>query len=639
MKKLVCLLIMIVFCHYLSAQDYEPVKLKYPHESAVFLDNRSMLDIAVEGDSLRIRCVVDEEVLYLKNQTDVYGGKKVFGSHFADVTSIEAKTLVREGNKYRVEKVSDFKKNSNARGSVFYDDSYFYAFDFPSVAADNRTILHYEVNYKDSRLLPVHFFQGYVPCVNSSFTIKAPADLEIFFKVLHDEKNAIQFTKSQKGKFVYYTWMGRDVEAMKFETGGPSYNYYSPQLVYFIKSYQGKSKRHTVLPDLNALHEWYKTFIKDLNKKPSQELQELVASLKAGSKSELDLVKRVFYWAQDNIEYIAFEQGMRGFVPHDGSYTLEKRYGDCKDMANLIVSMLDVAGVKSYHTWVGSRDLPYRYSDFSSPIVDNHMIATYISSDGTYYFLDATSDYTAFGFPSSMIQGKEAFISKGDKFEVYDIPVIAKEKSVMRDSMSLELLNNEIIGKGKTTLIGFPKAFGSSELDRSGTADVKKYVTKLIGKGSNKFFLDNYAVADLRNQDRPVTIDYNFRISDYFQKLGDEIYFNLNLSKDYFNSFINTDTRKTPLEIDYAYLKEEIIDLKIPDGFDVEYIPENFTYNGKFLGCDLSYAKAANGRVTLKRKFYLDSILIKPEDFKSWNDDIRNLSNSYKESIIFKRKP
>ena len=101
-------------------------------------------------------------------------------------------------------------------------------------------------------------------------------------------------------------------------------------------------------------------------------------------------------------------------------------------MANLIVNMLKLAGVKAYHTWIGTRDLPYKYSKVPTPLVDNHMIATYISADKQYYFLDATSDHTPFGLPSSMIQGKEALIGLDPThYEVKMIPEIAKEKNVM----------------------------------------------------------------------------------------------------------------------------------------------------------------------------------------------------------------
>jgi hypothetical protein len=640
MKRTLLLLLATIYLIELQGQDLESVKTKFPHETAVYLENNSLVEIRVEGDSIRVQNTVDEQILHLKDQSEFYGNKKVYGSHFSEVSKIEAQTHIRENNKYRSEKVSNFKKNSNVGGSVFYDDSYFYAFDFPSVAANNKTQLHYEIQYKDCRLLPVHFFQGFVPSVNSTFTIKAPVDVEIFFKLLHDDQNSIQFKKTQKGKFFFYEWIGRDLGSMKFETGSPSYSYYSPQLVYFIKSYQGKTRRHDVLPDLKALHSWYQTFVSGLNQNPTEDLKEVVLKMKADNPSELELVKKVFYWAQDNIEYIAFEQGMRGFIPHDASYTFEKRYGDCKDMANLIVGMLHIAGVKSFHTWVGSRDLPYKYSEFSSPIVDNHMIATYIAAGGEYYFLDATSDYTPFGFPSSMIQGKEAFIAKSpDSFEIKNIPVIGKEKNVMTDSMSLSLIGNEIVGKGRTTLTGFPKSFGSAELDRAVSAEVRKQVTKIIGKGSNKFFLDNFRIADVHDQDKSVKIEYDFRISDYFQNVADELYLNLNLSKDYFNNFINASIRKTPLEIDYTYVKDEVIELEIPNGFEVEYIPENFSYSGKFLGCDFSYEKSANTKISFKRRFYIDSLLINPADFKAWNDDITSLSNSYKESIIFKRKP
>ncbi|HEY0769140.1 MAG TPA: hypothetical protein VGD31_02315, partial [Sphingobacteriaceae bacterium] len=233
----------------------------------------------------------------------------------------------------------------------------------------------------------------------------------------------------------------------------------------------------------------------------------------------------------------------------------------------------------------------------------------------------------------------EAFISKdASTFEVRQIPILKKEENVMRDSMSLHLVNNEIVGKGKTSLTGFPKTFSSAELDRAGTNDIKRFVATLIGKGSNKFFLDQFKLSELHNQDKPVEVFYDFRISDYFQKSGNEIYLNLNLSKDYFNYFINPETRKTPLEIDYTYLKEEVIVLTIPEGFELEYVPEDYSYSGKFIGCKLLYDRGVNGKIILKKQFYLDSILITPADFQSWNDDIRNVSTNYKEAIILKRK-
>ena len=277
----------------------------------------------------------------------------------------------------------------------------------------------------------------------------------------------------------------------------------------------------------------------------------IINNIKGKCSSDIEVVKGVFYWVQENIQYVAFEQGMRGLIPHSGSYVCEKRYGDCKDMANLIVNMLRLAGIKGYHAWIGTRDLPYLYSRIPTPLVDNHMIAVYIGGDNRYYYLDATSDHTPFGLPSSMIQGKETLIGIDEnKYEVKTIPEISKERNVMVDSVAIQLDGDQIVGKGMTSLGGYPKVFGSYALDRAGTDEIKRSVTRLIGKGSNKFYLDDYSLAGVSNRDVRTTIDYSFRIGDYFQKIGDELYVNLNLNKDHYNDFINVAARISPKERD-----------------------------------------------------------------------------------------
>jgi hypothetical protein len=306
-------------------------------------------------------------------------------------------------------------------------------------------------------------------------------------------------------------------------------------------------------------------------------------------------------------------------------------------MANLIVTMLHIANIKAYHTWIGTRDLPYKYSEVPTPMVDNHMIATYIDNKQRYYFLDATSDHTAFGLPSSMIQGKEALIGfDKNKYEVRLVPEMNKEINAMNDSIAIRLDGNQITGKGTTSISGYAKVFGGYELERSEKDDVKKYVTKLIGKGSNKFYLDGYKLANLENRDEPTRIDYTFRIGDYFQTIGDELYINLHLKKDYYNSFIDK-SRVAPVEISYKYVENDYCEFTIPEGYEVEYLPSNVKVNGDLIGMETSY-KRDNNKIILTKKFYIDRLLVSPGDFEKWNTTIKELSEVYKESIILKKK-
>src|SRR5690606_15610032 len=140
MKKSILLwlkvtLIVIPSAYAQDAELWQSLKSRYPDEPAVFIERSEELSLSVEGDSLRIVNDVKEDMMHLKEQTEAYSGRKVYGSHFSHVADIKAKTLVWDKNRYREIGVSDFKKNSDRDRGIFYDDSYYYTFDFPSVAS------------------------------------------------------------------------------------------------------------------------------------------------------------------------------------------------------------------------------------------------------------------------------------------------------------------------------------------------------------------------------------------------------------------------------------------------------------------------------------------------------------------------
>ncbi|HEX5168332.1 MAG TPA: hypothetical protein VFW11_04115, partial [Cyclobacteriaceae bacterium] len=215
-------------------------------------------------------------------------------------------------------------------------------------------------------------------------------------------------------------------------------------------------------------------------------------------------------------------------------------------------------------------------------------------------------------------------------------PEIDKEKNLMTDSVMLTIKENELIGKGQATLHGYAKVFSAYRLDRAEKDDTKQYVTQLMGKGSNKFYLDDYSIENLDNRDKATQINYAFRIGDYFQKIGNEIYVNLNLNKDHYNHYL-TSSRSTPWETDYKYVKKEFCTLEIPDGYEVDYIPSNTKYDGKSIGIDVTY-ETIGQKIVMHKTFYIDFLLMNPDQFSEWNESVKHISEVYKEAIILKKK-
>jgi len=621
-----------------STAVFEEMKKKHPDEPTVYLERSEVIRVLIEGDSLLVTSEKSESMLHLKEQTDQFSSRKVYGSHFSQIKNLKAKTLVVENGKYKPVVVSKFTRNSDRQDGIFFDDSYYYAFDFPSIAPGSIAQLQYEESIRDARFISGFMFASYLRQEKATFTIKADKGVEFFFTILNDPDHKIRFSKTEKGKTITYQWTQENIPSIQSEQKSPAIRYFAPHLVCYVKSYQTKTKKQDVLPDIGALHHWYQTLVSDVNRNTSPELLKIIDEIKRESKTEDELRRNIFYWVQDNIHYIAFEQGMRGLIPNSGSYTIEKRYGDCKDMANLIVNMYQLAGLKAYHTWIGTREIPYRFTDFPTPVVDNHMIATYIDADGKYYFLDGTSNYTPFDFPSAMIQGKEALIATGsDSYKIQEVPVVTGERSVMTDSISIQLQGNEIKGSGRCSLSGYHKIFAGYQLDVTDDNEVKLNVAKLISKGSNKLVLNSYAINNNTNREKPTSITYQFTLQDYFQQVGDELYINLNMNKDWYNQFINTDLRKYPIETDYKYIKHEYTEMTIPPGYQVDFIPPDASYSGTLLGYDLSYKKEG-AKIILSKKTYVNYLLLNPTDFPLWNEEVKRLSKVYKESIILKKK-
>ncbi|HEX8059431.1 MAG TPA: DUF3857 domain-containing protein [Cyclobacteriaceae bacterium] len=616
---------------------YKTLNQKFPGEPAVYVERSEVLNLVLEGDSVRAWSDLTQDMLHLKDQTDMFADKKIYGSSFTEIKDIKAKTLVWDKSRYKEMSVTSFKRNDSQSSGIFYDDSYYYSFDFPSVASQSRTLLQYREDIKDIKFISGYMMQSNLPHALSQYTIKASKGIEVSYKILNDRNNKIAFQKTEKGGFVYYTWTAKDLPSIEFDSKAPALSYFAPYVECHVKSYTTRKGTVRVLSDLGDLHSWYTGFTKNLNSAPSPELDAVVKDIKAKSKTEIDIVKGVFYWVQDNIKYIAFEQGMRGLIPHPASYVCEKRYGDCKDMANLIVSMLHMAGVNNaYRTWIGTRDLPFKYSEFPTPIVDNHMIATYVSPRGEYIFLDGTGNYTKVGLPSSMIQGKEAFISFGDKYEVKVVPEISAEENYSLDSVKVKLDGNKLTGSGNLKYFGYQKVFSGYDLDRAKDDEVRSAVTKYTGKGSNKFGLQKYEVLDLDNRDVPTKIRYEFSVGDYFQQVGDEVYLNLNLQRDFSNQQFAA-SRTSPFEEEYKFVSDEVTEFAVPTNMSVEYLPENASWDNELFSFNIAYTKLP-GKIVYKKRIKVNTLMVNPDQFKNWNEAVKHLSEAYKETIVLKKK-
>ena len=627
----------LLVLHTANAQTPEEVKQVFPGKDLVFLKFNENLRFFMKDGLPVAESNHEKEIMVLSEKNaSSYSRYKVYHSLYSELTDLDAYTRVPDGDRYKKVKVSDKKTTSSSSNSVFYDDVKETSFDFPALTQNAVEHVEYSQFHKDAHLITPFTLPGTLPVFNAAYTITVPNDIMIRYVVKNDAKGIFQFTMEKKKKETIYKWTVKNEKGTENYGNAPDFRYFVPHIIVYITSFESDKGTQNFLNSLDDLYKWNAGFTKELNTSQDEGLKKIVDSLTAGLHTETETAKQVYRWVQQHIKYVAFEDGLEGFRPRQAAAVCNKRYGDCKDMSSIITQMLRIAGIKAYYTWIGTRNLPYDYSEIPLPIVDNHMISV-ANINNEWIFLDGTDPHARYGLPPASIQNKEALVAINEKeFKVLRVPVTPAEKNMIIDSTFISFTGEGIKGYENVTYTGY---FGEDVYntllyrDEKGARD---YVKTRTGKASNKFILGDYKINKPDPDENIANITADFEIPGYGKKVGNEYYINLNLEKLFENRVLDTAIRKVPIEEEYKFFIRQYHILEIPVGYRVTYQPKDFSFDNDLVGLKISY-EIRNGKIIAAQEYQNKRLLIYPEDFAAWNKAARAVAQQYKEQVVLEK--
>jgi len=637
----VLLLMVCVAQAQMFGQDYIHLKELYPDQPVVVLNKKEEIVVSYKKSKLGINIKVTEELMYMDNTARSYNSGSVYHGTFTSINKIKAHSEIpKEGNpgKYRKKKVKSFvSTNVNSTG-IFYDDQKELGFQYAGLVEGAKTVLTYEESVSDPKFLGRNFFSYAMPTLHSVVSISVPENVKIGYELINVDTNVVKYSVVKKRGNTTHTWEGRKLKGNKAFGNGVDMSHYVPHIIIYFKTIQHKDSLETILLNTQALYDWYYKIVKDVNGVKSEALKSITDSLLADVNDIQEKAKKIYYWVQDNIKYVAFEDGMGGFVPREASLVCQRRFGDCKDMSSILVEMLKYAGIKGHLTWIGTRDLPYKYSEIHTPAVDNHMIASY-DYKGKTVFLDAVGSYTPYGFTTAMIQGKEALVGVSEKeFYIREVPVVQKEKNVKIDVVQLELEDGQLEGEGKVTALGYAKLDFVYDLININDTKKKEKLVSLLHKGNNKFLVEEATFEGLSNRDKSLQLLYTFTLGNYATTYKDELYVNLHLDKSLRKKDLYLEKRGgVAVKFNYAVLDTFKVSFKIPKGYALHHTPTDESFKGEDFGFSVTYKKTKN-EITLETIYYNNLLTMHEPKFKDWNKMMVDLSAAYQENLVFKKQ-
>lgn len=319
-----------------------------------------------------------------------------------------------------------------ARGGDYksYSDGKRLRAPFPAIAPGVVVEAEYTQRETEPLFAPGHvgrivFGQERVPVEHSRAVFDAPASLALRTGtlLLQDLKPA---RAEANGRVTFTYELGRLEGIDPQEPNLPPDVATYPEIAFSTgPSWQGMAAEYSKIVDSRA------------NAAP---VQSIVDQLIAGKKGRAERESAILDYLDREVRYTGIEFGEAAIMPHDPADTLNKKYGDCKDKATLLVTMLRAAGVPAYVALLnaGSRmDVP---AELPGMGLFDHAIV-YVP-DSPALWIDATDRYARLGQLPAGDQGRLALIARPETTSLVKTPESASRDNVLLEFRELALGEN-----------------------------------------------------------------------------------------------------------------------------------------------------------------------------------------------------
>ena len=121
----------------------------------------------------------------------------------------------------------------------------------------------------------------------------------------------------------------------------------------------------------------------------SPTLQKRIDEIKSMNQSVETRLLAALHFVQDEVRYTGIEMGENAHKPHAPSQVFQQRFGDCKDKAYLLCTMLRAMNIEAYPVLINTEYKKTINGWLPSPTVFDHTTAC-VSLNGKTYWFDAT---------------------------------------------------------------------------------------------------------------------------------------------------------------------------------------------------------------------------------------------------------
>jgi hypothetical protein len=349
--------------------------------------SNSRIDINFNGKNKKIIYTSHLEI-YDDVDCDYYRYARMPVPHNGNIDDAVITVTPSDGKKKEFGK-RDAYLESNSEEYILASDDKTFDWDLGKITPGTKIDYRYEIKDNDARGGGYISILENLPVDTTIISIKFPSD-KWRLKYSIDNSQSVFFDSTDQAIFAWHNMPGRDKSSYKKAPRD-----LMPGLWYLFESKKGEED----ISDWPDVYKWAEERLgSDISLGDSAKMLEIAST-----------PEQILAAIYKRCHYVAVELGKGWYIPESSDEVWGKGYGDCKGLAMLYVNWMKVAGYQASPVLVLSNETSFGNTEFPSPFIFDHMIASYITSSGDTAYQDITAEYCPLGYLPNHLNGCLAF--------------------------------------------------------------------------------------------------------------------------------------------------------------------------------------------------------------------------------------
>jgi hypothetical protein len=532
----------------------------------------------------KMKITVREAYKILRPSGRQYG---VVGASFdsrSKITGMRAWCIPAQGKDYEVkDKEAIDISLPNIEGSELVSDVKDKMIRIPAAEPGNLLGYEYEEEKQTMVLEDVWDFQETNPVRESHYTLQLPQGWEYKATWI----NYPEIKPTQSGNQVQ--WVIGDVKAIKVEDRMPPWDGIAGLLVVSFVPPGGAGMK--AFRNWKEMGDW-EAGLEQGRRDASAEIKQKVAALTSSTSTQLDKMRALAKFVQGDVRYVAIELGIGGWQPHPAPEIFAHRYGDCKDKATLMGSMLNEIGIESYYVSVNTvrggaaTDRPPMVNWFNHEILavrlpenlkDPSLVAVIDHPKlGRILIFDPTDEYTPFGRLRGALQANYGLLVTPDGGELVQLPQLPTATSGIERVAKMTLdAQGTLRGDVVETRLGDAGWVQRLQLKAATqTSDQLKRLESIVAHSFATFQITKGSILNLNQTDQPFGYYYSLVAQSYAKNAGNLLLVRPRVLGSHSSDILETkEPRQYPVEMLGPEKNTDTFEIKLPAGYEVDDLP------------------------------------------------------------------